>query len=131
MKPTKVTPYMSYEHSTSILSLSGRSSPENALGFYQSVMDFLDEFANSDQPSLTANVSMEYFNTSSSKCLFSFFKKMNDIQDDLNKSMTVNWYYEDWDDDMLEIGEDFSADLNIEFKLTEVDDLNDLKQEAA
>ena len=49
----------------------------------------------------------------------------------IGKLIVVNWYYEDWDDDMLEIGQDFGHYLDIEFNLKEVDDINSLTMRAA
>ncbi len=131
IEQTRVTPLVDYNNGERILRISGRSSPENPLMFYQRLMDFVDEFASSIEPVLTVNVSMEYFNTSSTKCLFNLFKKMNEVQRELGKVVVINWYYEDWDDDMLEIGEDFSYGLDMEFNLIEVEDINSLTMEAA
>ncbi|MEQ8713068.1 MAG: DUF1987 domain-containing protein [Cyclobacteriaceae bacterium] len=131
IEQTRVTPLVDYNNGERTLRISGRSSPENPLMFYQRLMDFVDEFASSIEPVLIVNVSMEYFNTSSTKCLFNLFKKMNEVQRELGKVVVINWYYEDWDDDMLEIGEDFSYGLDMEFNLIEVEDINSLTMEAA
>lgn len=131
IEQTRVTPFVEYNDSERTLRISGRSSPENPIMFYQRLMDFVDEFASSTEPVLIVNVSMEYFNTSSTKCLFNLFKKMNEVQGEFGKVVVINWYYEDWDDDMLEIGEDFSYGLDMEFNLTEVEDINSLTMEAA
>ncbi len=131
IEQTRVTPLVDYNNGERTLRISGRSSPENPLMFYQRLIDFVDEFASSIEPVLIVNVSMEYFNTSSTKCLFNLFKKMNEVQRELRKVVVINWYYEDWDDDMLEIGEDFSYGLDMEFNLIEVEDINSLTMEAA
>ena len=65
------------------------------------------------------NIQLEYFNTSSSKCILDLFKKLEAI----NKAITIHWYYEVDDEDMLEAGEDYEAIINIPFKMIEVDEI--------
>ncbi len=131
IEQTRSTPHIEYDKTASALSMKGRSSPENPILFYQRVMDFMDESITASSPILEINICMEYFNTSSTKCIFNLLKKVNDIQDELGETIVINWYYEEWDDDMLEIGEDFSYCLELEFNLREVDDINNLAMEAA
>ncbi|MEQ9301821.1 MAG: DUF1987 domain-containing protein [Cyclobacteriaceae bacterium] len=131
IEQSRVTPFVEYNGVEKTLQISGRSSPENPLIFYKRLVDFVDEFASSNESILIVNVSMEYLNTSSTKCIFNLFKKMSEVNDETDKIIIVNWYYEDWDDDMLEIGEDFSYCLKIQFNLSEVDDINSLTMEAA
>ncbi len=58
----------------------------------------------------------EYFNTSSSKCLFDIFRQLKKMQMS-GTNISVNWYYEAHDEDMLEAGEDYDdiVDLNFNF----------------
>jgi hypothetical protein len=39
-----------------------------------------------------------------------------------NIDASINWFYEEWDDDMMEIGEDFSQDLKLSFNLMEIEE---------
>ena len=63
---------------------------------------------------------MEYFNTSSSKCILDVFKKLESISD---SSVSVKWYYEEDDEDMLEAGEDYEAIIDLSFEMIEVEEL--------
>jgi hypothetical protein len=65
---------------------------------------------------------LEYFNTSSSKCILDFFKKLEGINGK-NTDVTVNWHFEEDDEDMEEAGEDYGAILNLSFKMIEVDEI--------
>ncbi|MEM8894335.1 MAG: DUF1987 domain-containing protein [Bacteroidota bacterium] len=131
IEQTRTTPLVEYNAGENVLAIKGRSSPENPILFYQRLMDFVNEVPSSPSSVLQVNVCMEYFNTSSTKCIFNLFKRMNDVQDESGKPVIINWYYEDWDDDMFEIGEDFSYCLDLEFNLKEVEDINSLAMEAA
>jgi len=118
---TSLTPFVSFKTNEGILDLRGRSSPDNSLGFYSPIFQFLDSYL--DKPltdNLKINVNLEYFNTSSLKCIFQMLKKLSDI----NKhgiGIEVNWYYEEEDEDMLETGEDIADLLNLEFNFVPED----------
>ncbi len=118
LEPTKVTPMVVLDHQNGIFELKGVSSPENSTGFYQQVIWQLDEFINKNPRDLTANLSFLYFNTSSSKCLFDLLKRCARLKS-AGADLTINWFYDEMDDDMKEVGEDFSDILNIPFNFIE------------
>lgn len=122
IEPTRVTPLINFDPDHGLLEIKGRSSPENSVQFYQDLIDALENFAQGDEVSgLTANIAFEYFNTSSSKCLFDVFKKMTKIED-AGGELTINWFYEEDDEDMMEAGEDYSDLLDLEFNFLEIED---------
>lgn len=122
IEPTRVTPLINFDPDAGLLEIKGRSSPENSVQFYQALIDALDHFSKEDDvPGLTANIAFEYFNTSSSKCLFDVFKKMTKIEAAGN-DLTINWFYEEDDEDMMEAGEDYSDLLDLEFNFLEIED---------
>lgn len=124
IEPTRITPMVNFDPDEGLLEMKGRSSPENSIQFYQRILDSLDEYCVSGGDEFTANIAFEYFNTSSSKCLFDVFKRLSKIENS-GKRITINWYYEEGDDDMMEAGEDYSdlLDLNFNFHEIEEDDL--------
>ena len=121
IEPTRITPLINFDPDEGILELKGRSSPENSILFYQRLIDALDDFVESDKESLVANFAFEYFNTSSSKCLFDVFKRLSRIHEE-GKSLTINWYYEEDDEDMMEAGEDYCDLLDLEFNFIEIEE---------
>ncbi len=114
---TRNTPLIDLNLSEGKIKLSGRSSPENSVNFYAPLLNALrsDEVA---ATSLAVDVSLEYFNTSSSKCLFDIFKQLKRMER-IGKELVINWYYEASDDDMFEAGEDYSDILDLEFNFIE------------
>ncbi len=98
-----------------------RDVPVRKILFYQKIIDHLDEFSESEGDEFTANFSFEYFNTSSSKCLFDVFKKLSKINDN-GKDLIINWYYEEDDEDMMEAGEDYADLLDLEFNFLEIEE---------
>ncbi|WP_258099728.1 DUF1987 domain-containing protein [Marinoscillum pacificum] len=121
IEPTRVTPLVNFDPDQGVLEIKGRSSPENSILFYQKIIDSLDEFAESGGDEFTANFSFEYFNTSSSKCLFDVFKKLSKISDE-GKEIKINWYYEEDDEDMMEAGEDYADLLDLDFNFLEIEE---------
>jgi hypothetical protein len=49
------------------------------------------------------------------------FKKLEAIHKNGNK-ITINWYYEQDDEDMLEAGEDYQAIISVPFKMIQVEE---------
>lgn len=121
IEPTRVTPLVNFDPEEGFLEIKGRSSPENSILFYQKILDNLDEYAKSGKSEFTANFSFEYFNTSSSKCLFDLFKKISQIRDK-GINLIINWYYEEDDEDMMEAGEDYADLLDLEFNYLEIEE---------
>ncbi len=116
------TPRVSFDGQTGALELKGRSIPENSIEFYKPLNDWIDGYASSPKPNTTVDVKLEYFNTSSSKCILDLFKqleKLNEGSTDVN----VNWYFEEDDEDMAEAGEDYQAIINLPFKMIEVEEI--------
>lgn len=113
------TPSVHFSSENGTLELKGRSIPENSLEFYKPLIDWVDAYAKEAKPETNVHIQLEYFNTSSSKCLLDLFKRL----ENLSGKVTINWYFEHDDEDMLEAGEDYEAIISIPFKMIEVEEL--------
>ena len=71
---TPKTPSVNFDSTSGILHLKGRSIPENSIEFYKPLVEWLDAYSGKPQPKTAVNIQLEYFNTSSSKCLLDLFK---------------------------------------------------------
>lgn len=127
IKSSRITPSIYFNPQRGLIDMRGKSSPENPLTFYQHLYQSLDKFGESEFTNMTTNMAFEYFNTSSSKCLYMFFKKLDDINQ-TGKKVTVNWFYEDGDEDMKEAGEDISSFFQFEFNFKAVPEIKVLGQ---
>jgi hypothetical protein len=83
------------------------------------MLAWMEQFAATKPESTTLQIKLEYFNTSSSKCLLDIFKKLEII----GGKCQVEWYYEQDDEDMLEAGEDYEAIVHVPFKMIGVEQL--------
>lgn len=119
---TPKTPSIKMNPETGIIEIKGRSIPENSIEFYKPVIEWLDEFSTKGTaPKMVVNVQLEYFNTSSSKCILDVFKKLEALNKEKN-NITINWYYEEDDEDMLEAGEDYESIVKVPFKMIQIVD---------
>ncbi len=121
IKGSAKTPTVTFDSETGKLEIKGRSIPENSIEFYKPLVDWLDEYAKFSKPYTEVNIQLEYFNTSSSKCILDVFKKLEAVNKGDNK-VEINWYYEEDDEDMLEAGEDYQSILKIPFTMIEIEE---------
>lgn len=116
---TTKTPTVDFDRSSGVLVIRGRSIPENSIDFYKPLVDWIDNYAESPNDLTVLNMQLEYFNTSSSKCILDVFKKLEQINKN-GKEVQIQWHYEEEDEDMLEAGEDYDAIIDIDFKMVKV-----------
>jgi len=121
IESTNKTPSVQFYEDKGIIEIKGRSIPENSIEFYKPLVEWLEGYGRSPQKKTIVNVQLEYFNTSSSKCILDVFKKLEAIHDGENEIM-VNWYYEEDDEDMLEAGEDYESIIKVPFRMIEISD---------
>jgi hypothetical protein len=120
---TPKTPTVEMNVDSGIIEIKGRSIPENSIDFYRPIVEWIDKYADSAVAETKVNIQLEYFNTSSSKCILDVFKKLEQVyKKNGDKGVVINWYYEEDDEDMLEAGEDYQSILKIPFKMIELED---------
>jgi hypothetical protein len=115
IKKTKVSPEVNLNPENGVAEIVGESYPENSVSFYKPVMDWLDQAIEGKMP-LEMVFKLDYFNTSSSKCIIDILNKLEKYYSAGGK-VEVKWHYAKDDDDMLEAGEDFSIDLTLPFQM--------------
>ena len=113
------TPTVEFNASGELL-LKGRSIPENSIEFYKPLIEWLESYSESPNSTTVLSVQLEYFNTSSSKCILDVFKKLESVS---GSEITVKWHYEEDDEDMLEAGEDYEAIIDLPFEMIEVEEI--------
>lgn len=116
------TPSVTFNAETGVLELQGRSIPENSVEFYKPINEWIVAYGKSPKANTTVDVKLEYFNTSSSKCILDLFKQLEGLNSN-GTEVHVNWYFEEDDEDMEEAGEDYEAIISLPFKMIEVDEI--------
>ena len=118
---TPKTPTVNFDADKGLVEIKGRSIPENSIEFYKPLVDWLEEYLSSPKEKTDVNIQLEYFNTSSSKCILDVFKKLEAIYKS-GSDVVINWHYEEDDEDMLEAGEDYQSIIKIPFKMVEIEE---------
>ena len=99
-----------------IFSMRGESFPEDVAAFYGQVIMAIDALASTIQGPLKVDVAMVYINSSSIKAMFRIFEGLENVRKN-GHPLTITWHFQDDDDIMQELGEDFKdrfPDLPIE-----------------
>ena len=116
VKGTDDTPTIELNLSEGSLLIKGRSIVENPSEFYKPLLTHLSKYDESPSKKIKVNFQLEYFNTSSSKSILQILKQLKDLTLTGN-TIEIDWYYDEEDDDILEIGEDFSSMVKVPFNL--------------
>jgi hypothetical protein len=121
LKETGTTPYVLLDSLNGVLTFEGRSIPENVIEFYHPIIKWIEEYSLSPLDETKVFFKLEYFNTSSSKRIFDVMKRVEGITIQTGKSVTINWYYEEDDEDIFFAGSDYKALITkVEFNLIEL-----------
>jgi hypothetical protein len=110
------TPAIKLDPEKGFVEIAGRSIPENSISFYKPVFDWLDDYIQSPKSQTEVVFNLEYFNTSSSKCILDILRKLEQLVENGHQT-TVKWYYDDGDEDMEESGNDFKSLINLDIEL--------------
>lgn len=97
------TPRVDFYFEKGTLSISGRSQPEDVIGFYEPLLDLLKQCVLKLDFKLVCDIKLEYFNTASAKKMLDLFKACPNV--------IVNWHYADDDEDMQGAGEHYKEIL--------------------
>lgn len=110
---TTTTPGVKIDPQLGILEIIGRSSPESSVAFYAPILDKLksERFLS---PKLKVDIRLEYFNTSSCKCILDIFKVLRE-KHSRNHQINVNWLVDEEDEDLIEVGEDIEEVSRLKF----------------
>lgn len=118
---TPKTPTVNFDPDQGVLTIKGRSIPENSIEFYHPLIEWIDKYSLQPIEKTEVNIQLEYFNTSSSKCILDVFKKLEGIKKS-GKDIVVKWHYETDDEDMQEAGEDYQAIIDLPFEMIEIEE---------
>lgn len=95
------TPSIYFDTENNVFKISGKSMPEDAHEFYHPILEWVDKFVESPIANAKFEVTLEYFNTASSKHILSIIKKIGKS----SKGISIDWHYMEDDEDMLDVGE--------------------------
>ncbi len=119
IESTKKTPEVFFSVDGRI-KISGRSIPEDATKFYDDLYEWIYYYCLEPSDTTTVDIELEYFNSGSSKALLHILRALVDVAKHGHK-LTINWYYEEGDDDIMERGEYYESILETKFNFIETE----------
>lgn len=109
IEATDETPKVVLDPGNNTFEFSGKSLPEDVTTFYGPVLDWLDAYGESPNDKTVIIFNLVYFNTASSKLILDILFKLEEFHDE-GHDISVEWHYQEEDEDMEEAGEEY-ADL--------------------
>ncbi len=116
---TEDTPYISFDPESNIFEISGRSLPEDASKFYDSVHEWLNTYVAKPNESTELSMKLDYFNSASARKIVEVLFILEKIQE-LNKEVKVLWYFNEDDEVMEARGEEIKSVVELPFELKSV-----------
>lgn len=123
---TTNSPKVEFDPHKSRFEISGESRPENVSTFFKPILEWIAEFEIALKSStkdintpFEFNFNFDYFNSTSAKYILDFCKKIGLLYAQ-GHPIHVRWYYEEDDEDMLEVGKEMARMAKINFEYVEV-----------
>ncbi len=113
-RKSKIYPQINFNPQEGIFEILGRSLPENATNFYDSVIDWVEEYAKEPNNKTVFTFKLDYYNSASARKITDIFIIVSKI-----RNVKILWYYMKDDEVMRENGEDFESIVNIPIEFIE------------
>ncbi len=104
---THESPYFLIDKDLGLILLKGKSVLILSKDFYIPIFEAVKTYVTDFPKDTKMIVDMEYFNTSSSKLILEIFRQLRKLNEKGFK-VEINWYYDEYDDDMFDCGTDYS-----------------------
>ena len=116
IQATEYTPSIVLDKEMGLFEIASRSLPENAIEFYEPVIDWIVKYAENPNPETHFSFKLEYYNTASSKQIAKLLLLIEKIQMLKTSQVKIFWHYSPDDLDMLNSGKRYEKLLNIPFE---------------
>jgi hypothetical protein len=114
IKATDSTPNVILDKDKSIFEISGNSLPENVMKFYDPILNWIKAYIKDPNPSTTFVFKLTYFNTASSKTIFSLLSSLVPLAEKGYK-IQIDWCYLEVDEDTLDAGKEYASVVKLPF----------------
>ncbi|EAY27926.1 DUF1987 domain-containing protein [Microscilla marina] len=114
-KKFDITPSVNFNGQTGICKISGESHHQNDRDFYLPLVQWIRNYAKTGRP-LEFNFKFIYFSTASSKQILLLIEALKQYEQ-AGGVVTVNWYYPEDDEEILEEAEDYIHATNLKMNL--------------
>jgi len=102
-----------------LMNISGASYPNNALLVYNPIYKWVEQCATQKLDSLKCEFYYSYVNSASKKAIYELMLQMDRLLENSSTKVIVRWFYDKYDEDMLEIGKEFAEMVKLPFEFIE------------
>lgn len=114
IQETHKTPEVLFDPTNEVFEIKGKSIPDDAELFFESILGWIEDYVSNPNENTIIKIDLEYFNISSSKRLLFMFYKLNELKEK-GKNIKIIWHYNEEDEDMFEVGQDYAFMVKIPF----------------
>ncbi|MCC7430190.1 DUF1987 domain-containing protein [bacterium] len=114
---TKYTLGVNFNVENGVLEMLGSSYPEVAAEFFEPIYKWLKNFLATKNAKIVMNLKFDYLNTSSVKCILNVLQILENHKKETSQNHTINWFYKEEDEDILDTGEELAEDSILDFNL--------------
>ena len=115
LKKTFNSPEVEFVTDTGELSVEGRSIPEDPGEFFESLIDWINEYFLNPVEQTVVSIKLEYINSGSSKYMLELLRILK-INHDSGKDVKILWYFEEGDESIEELGIHYEQTIQIPFE---------------
>ncbi len=119
VEKTKKTPLIHINLIENKFLIKGPSFSENIVDIYNPIIEWIDEQIPNLDKELICELYFTVLNSASHKKIFQILIRLNSFLD-TGKRIKVQWFYDEDDEDIMEMGEDLTELINIPFELIPV-----------
>jgi hypothetical protein len=109
------TPKIVLDEDNSIFLIEGHSYPADAFKAYKVVLEWVKDIYSDTGSQLICEFKFKMISSASRKMIYEIMKEL-EIKGSENKNIQIHWYYESYDDDMIDVGEYFAECISLPFK---------------
>ncbi|RJF97408.1 biofilm regulation phosphoprotein SiaC [Noviherbaspirillum saxi] len=114
---TPSTPAIIADAAAGTVEMRGDSYPENSFELFSPVMRWIEDYLRDTSGKLTLNLHLLYLNTSSVKAMMDIFDLLEEAHR-AERPVAVNWYYDEQNERVAELAEEFKEDCSFPFHIT-------------
>ena len=113
---TEDSPLIILDLENFLFKIEGPSYPEDAYAVYNAVIEWISKLDGSLKSKLYCVFNFKVLSSASHKMIYEILIGLESLHKKSN-NVIINWNYLKFDEDMYEVGEDFSDIVDIPFKL--------------
>jgi hypothetical protein len=114
IQETHKTPEVLFDPKNEVFEIKGKSIPDDAELFFADILNWMEDYVSNPNENTIIKIDLEYFNISSSKRILFLFYKLNELKEK-GKNIKIIWHYNEDDEDMFEVGQDYAFMVKIPF----------------